>query len=228
MDCVKCGAPLAPRTSLCSFCGALNEIDLRSLESRYESTGVSDRICPRCEQPMQGVRIDAAGGMTLERCDNCLGLFFDPEEAEAVLDAGANPHAAVDLKRMQRIIEDEAPVSTHKSMYVKCPVCRKMMNRDKFGARSGVIVDRCAEHGVWMDGGELSQLLKWMRAGGKTLAERRRREEIEQQERKKRTGQLHIPMTNKSAASSRGIEIDLDDDWLLPTLLGAAVGFFLK
>jgi Zn-finger nucleic acid-binding protein len=38
-----------------------------------------------------------------------------------------------------------------------------------FGGKSGVIIDRCGAHGVWLEGSELRRLLEWWRAGGKLL-----------------------------------------------------------
>jgi len=43
------------------------------------------------------------------------------------------------------------------------------MARRSFGHRSGVVVDRCQEHGVWLDNGELIHLLEWKKAGGQML-----------------------------------------------------------
>ena len=63
------------------------------------------------------------------------------------------------------------------------------MNRVNFGAKSGVIVDRCKEHGVWLDGGELRQLFEWMKLGGQLLEQERQeqqRKEVEQREKEQR------------------------------------------
>jgi Zn-finger nucleic acid-binding protein len=40
------------------------------------------------------------------------------------------------------------------------------MQRMNYKAISGVIVDRCLRHGVWLDGGELRQIFEWKKAGG--------------------------------------------------------------
>jgi Zn-finger nucleic acid-binding protein len=32
--------------------------------------------------------------------------------------------------------------------------------------KSGIVVDVCGEHGIWLDCDELSHLIAWMRAGG--------------------------------------------------------------
>jgi Zn-finger nucleic acid-binding protein len=55
------------------------------------------------------------------------------------------------------------------------------MNRVNFGARSGVIVDQCPRHGMWLEGGELRRLLEWRKAGGQILNERRRAERLEEE-----------------------------------------------
>ncbi|MFO7628090.1 MAG: zf-TFIIB domain-containing protein, partial [Prochlorococcaceae cyanobacterium] len=59
-----------------------------------------------------------------------------------------------------------------------------LMNRSLQGKRSGVVVDRCRDHGVWLDAGELLQLLEWARAGG-VLLDQQRREEEQLQERRR-------------------------------------------
>ena len=39
------------------------------------------------------------------------------------------------------------------------------MNRKNFGAKSGVIIDTCGEHGLWFDASELDLILSWIQAG---------------------------------------------------------------
>jgi Zn-finger nucleic acid-binding protein len=43
------------------------------------------------------------------------------------------------------------------------------MNRVNYGQRSGVIVDKCMHHGVWLDCGEITHLMEWKQAGGQLL-----------------------------------------------------------
>jgi Zn-finger nucleic acid-binding protein len=40
---------------------------------------------------------------------------------------------------------------------------------------------RCRDHGVWLDAGELRQLLEWARAGGALLDQQQRQQEQEQE-----------------------------------------------
>ena len=64
--------------------------------------------------------------------------------------------------------------------YRPCPVCQTLMNRKLHCKRSGVILDSCCDHGIWLEAGELRQLLEWSRAGGKKLNQDRRA--LEQQQ----------------------------------------------
>jgi Zn-finger nucleic acid-binding protein len=44
-------------------------------------------------------------------------------------------------------------------------VCGELMVRRNFGETSGVVVDVCSPHGVWLDRGELGQLLEFCATG---------------------------------------------------------------
>jgi len=41
-----------------------------------------------------------------------------------------------------------------------------------FAYRSGVVVDHCKDHGIWLDSGEITHLMEWKKAGGQLLHER--------------------------------------------------------
>jgi Zn-finger nucleic acid-binding protein len=49
--------------------------------------------------------------------------------------------------------------------YRSCPECRQLMVPRQVG-KSGIVVDICGQHGIWLDCDELSHLIAWMRAGG--------------------------------------------------------------
>jgi hypothetical protein len=44
------------------------------------------------------------------------------------------------------------------------------MERVNYDEASGILVDSCMEHGVWLDGGELSRLETWAEAWDDQLA----------------------------------------------------------
>ncbi|NOX58240.1 MAG: zf-TFIIB domain-containing protein [Planctomycetes bacterium] len=166
MDCTNCGAPLPATSNLCTFCDTLNEVDLRGIPRRSGPATEGERNCPQCDQPLAVVGLQVGGGMSVDQCNRCHGLFFDPGELETLIDDSVSHVYEIDFKRLTNLVEEEGPRDLQTVQYVRCPECGKMMNRKSYGPRSGVIVDRCREHGIWLNGRELNLLLKWTKAGG--------------------------------------------------------------
>ena len=54
--------------------------------------------------------------------------------------------------------------------YRPCADCQKLMQRRQYAPGSGVIIDICRDHGVWLDSDELPRILEWLRAGGSLAA----------------------------------------------------------
>ncbi|HKX45900.1 MAG TPA: zf-TFIIB domain-containing protein, partial [Planctomycetota bacterium] len=48
----------------------------------------------------------------------------------------------------------------------RCPECQAQMQRANFQKRSGVIIDRCHEHGTWLDSDELERIAAYILGGG--------------------------------------------------------------
>jgi len=47
---------------------------------------------------------------------------------------------------------------------LRCPVCRVEMDRGRFAATSTVVIDACPhQHGLWLDAGELGEVLRYAR-----------------------------------------------------------------
>ena len=44
----------------------------------------------------------------------------------------------------------------------ECPICKKKMEVE---IQEGISIDTCAEHGIWLDRGELGNMLAQVRAG---------------------------------------------------------------
>lgn len=186
--CSNCQAPLAAGTLVCDYCGNRTDIDLKGIHYYTTHDSDSPRICPRCTVKLKTIDLKLHGRFLIERCEDCYGLFFDPGELEALLEATVTNVFEIDRAGLHAINADRQP-DQYPIAYIKCPVCSQLMHRVNFGAKSGVIVDRCREHGVWLDGGELRQLFEWMKLGGQLLEQERRqqqRKEAEQREQEQR------------------------------------------
>lgn len=204
--CSHCSAPLPANTLLCKYCGTRNDIDLRTAPFTVEKPA-TERICPNCDTALQTVLIKFAEPFSIERCNTCHGLFFDPGEVEALLESSVSNVFDINAQLIDNINSDRYRKS-QPIRYVKCPVCRVLMNRVNFGQRSGVVVDRCISHGVWLDSGELVHLMEWKKAGGQLLQQKAAQQA--QQQRNKQ----HVPLPysdDRGGILGKGLETDLLD-----------------
>jgi len=226
--CTSCSAPLPDGSPLCAYCGARNDIDLKGIHYYTTHDNDTPRICPRCDVKLKTIDLKLNGAFLIERCDQCLGLFFDPGELEALLEATVTNVFLIDRPGLDSINvhrePDQYPVS-----YIKCPVCSQLMNRVNIGAKSGVVVDRCKAHGLWLDGGELRHLFEWMKLGGKLLDQERQdqlhKEELkrENEQREKLAGYRTDPSQfDLHAETLRHSDPDLFD------LVYTAIRFFTR
>ena len=113
------------------------------------------------------IEIASEPPVNIDRCTSCLGMFFNPGEMESLLDARTNPLVWLDTAQLNQIAADFA--GDEEVVYRKCPVCAERMSRVNFGRHSGVIIDQCGAHGVWLDGSKLRRLTEWWRAGGRLI-----------------------------------------------------------
>ncbi|MBF0229480.1 MAG: zf-TFIIB domain-containing protein [Desulfamplus sp.] len=219
--CINCAAPLPSNSIECEYCGSKNDTDLRGIHDFTTEEPQTNRICPNCNISLKTIDLKIGGKFLIERCEECFGLFFDPGELEAIIDASVKNVYTINLKKLDNINLSMTP-KNNKVVYIKCPVCSNFMNRVSFGTKSGVVVDRCKEHGIWLNAGELRHLFEWKKAGGQLLHEQREREkterkerEQERREREKRgyldTNDLSYYSISDSRSSPRKHDIDIID-----------------
>ena len=170
-NCTSCSAPLSGPSTICEYCGRRNDTNLHGIHKYTVTRPESERTCPRCDIPLQTINLKKDEKFYIERCDQCMGLFFDQNELEALLELSVTNVFQIDRKRLDTINKELYYRDATQAHYIKCPVCREFMGRKNFGAKSGVIIDRCNNDGVWLDGGELKRLLEWKKAGGQLLHE---------------------------------------------------------
>ena len=181
MNCPSCSAPVPPRGVVCTYCGGRLDVDLQGW-CHLQPIDLSDSLtCPEGHGALQTLELpgqsgdDGAlpAGLRLGRCAHCLGLFLPLGSLEQLLDQAVGRVWSVDRQLLNQLAEAPragvAPVR-----YRPCPSCGDLMHRRLHGTRSGVVVDRCRDHGLWLDAGELRQLLEWARAGGALLDQDRR------------------------------------------------------
>lgn len=106
--------------------------------------------CPVCESPLVVVEREE---IELDWCISCLGLWFDEGELELL---GEKAGRILDVEDLGRQGGRVVRTGTR-----RCPRCPDRMEQFSLPASGSeeIIVDRCKNHGFWLDRGELGAIM---------------------------------------------------------------------
>ena len=145
--CHHCQQPVSTETRVCAFCGADNAPPVLR----------SQGVCPKCRTPLDYTEFHDT---PINPCPECGGIWLEKEsfdwltsEREVYADKSI-PHTYT------------RPPIPPQGPYVLCPCCDDYMVRINFKRMSGIMVDYCRQHGVWLDAGELEQIRCFIANGG--------------------------------------------------------------
>ena len=192
MNCPCCAAPIPSHGVICVYCGHRIDVDLQGSSKSTSENDLYTFQCPDCSLLLESIIIESTNGitgenLTVSRYSNYLGLFVQRNILDMILDTRVRQPSEIDFQLLTSLENSNRSLVKGWS-YRPCPACQTLMNRKLHGKRSGVIVDSCREHGIWLDAGELRQLMEWSRAGGEKLNQEDRafekHQDIERQKRK--------------------------------------------
>lgn len=137
--------------------------------SEEATAGAYDRdlVCPRCDAFMSRRQ---HGEFATHDCPDCGGVYLDAEAIHAIVSGEAQTVANALRDAYPQV---DAPAINAERIYVRCPVCPKLMNRTQFALGAKTIVDVCKGHGTFFDAGELPRVIDFVMRGGLELAARR-------------------------------------------------------
>lgn len=105
--------------------------------------------CPKCSQQMAEHTLSTlSGGVTVDRCTGCRGIWFDLGEAELLKD-----------KWMSDFIDDGDPnvgKQHNKIRDIDCPRCSKRMAKLSDPVQTHILYEACPDHGMYFDAGEFT------------------------------------------------------------------------
>ena len=186
MHCKDCRRPMPHNRVQCVYCGGSPEKD---------APGFRAPLCLSCKGVMKS---HPDYEKAVLQCKHCKSLWFGVGVLERML---AELEVEVELRTSND--PDMPPVVPPKRKpqpveYRRCPSCDMPMKRENYKRISGIIIDRCLQHGTYLDGGELEALMEFMKAGGQAAAdfhdetirrgqtEKRARDAVREKERAKR------------------------------------------
>src|SRR5688572_27846764 len=142
VQCAKCFGTMFEGARFCQHCGALGA--QRRLRDEARLT------CPRCRTPaapkeplMEPAELN---DIPLDECSACGGVWLDHGTFRRVC---AHAEAQADTLDMLTVMRGSAAIEPVR--YLRCPLCDKLMDRRNYASRSGVIVELCPAHGMWLD-----------------------------------------------------------------------------
>jgi len=181
--CPECSARMASDAHFCMECGVKIEVQaLAALPSKAE--------CPRCKGEL---RTRAVGATSVIECGACGGLWLAHATFEGLCqrtDEGKLVSRSMPAAQVRR-----AEVADSVA-YLPCPTCKQLMNRKNYGGASGVILDVCREHGVWLDHAELEKVMRFIESGGLDHVRRREIERLEERKRRAESSAPSMPLTD--------------------------------
>ena len=147
--CHGCGKPVPSPLGACAGCGAkcLAWTDAVAHELR----------CPRCNGRLERVAI---GQVHVEQCARCMGCFLRTEDfSELIHEQELGERVGL------AFVPPEGRALPRQTLLglVHCPHCPREMERTRFDQRAELVIDICPPHGMWLDAGELTMLLAYVR-----------------------------------------------------------------
>lgn len=109
-------------------------------------------ICPVCKYDMLVVEYK---NIELDYCNGCRGVWFDSGELDLLLKSYGleEPKTFFD-----GIFNSQEAASAEKKR--NCPICSDKMKKATVGGQPEILIDACPDkHGLWFDGGEVTQLI---------------------------------------------------------------------
>ena len=145
--CEYCGKEINKKYMICPLCGG----------HLHEGEKFLTPECPRCKVSLT---VHFKSGEEYDICPKCGGLWLDRGEFR-LFTREYDVYRKDDDKGEYLREPSKDPLE-----YIPCVRCGKLMNRKNFAKLSGLILDECGTHGVWLDSGELGKIRHFIADGG--------------------------------------------------------------
>jgi Zn-finger nucleic acid-binding protein len=193
LNCPNCGAAVSADAPNCPFCST--RLQTVACARCHGMMWLGSKFCPHCAGPAEPILIGAESGHDCPRCNvplthlafahalaeecpRCRGLWMQAADFDRICSDAEAQTAASGFARIP------VPPMPSEELYPRCPACTDRMSRQNFARRSGIMINICRAHGVWLDGDELRQIIEFIRAGGMDRARLLEKEQLESARRR--------------------------------------------
>ena len=182
-NCPNCGAAAKPDWVSCVYCHA--SISTRVCPTCFHAVAVGMRHCQHCGaeisplQPVREIEIKClrcssvlqahpVGQHSIPVCPQCGGIWLDKSIFRDICSQVDVQQTLLDFRFAEPAHSSTGNSPTRRSQqtYIHCPECGKLMAHKSFAHGSGVVLDWCRSHGVWLDRQELHHIAEFIRKDG--------------------------------------------------------------
>lgn len=128
--------------------------------------------CPRCQTQLKAINLSEFNDAEVHLCPNCEGGWY-PQASLDSLTIESN-REAVERSELAPTLEADQLDKIDLDAPVNCPECGREMERFSYPLAPDTALDRCDDHGAWLDDGELGVMLEQIAANKKLLEETRK------------------------------------------------------
>lgn len=221
LNCPNCGAAVSTDAPNCPFCSSRLQTaacarchGMMWRGSKFcphcagQATPIimgaqSGHNCPRCTVPLKHVAFAHA---LAEECPRCSGLWMEAADFDRICSDAQAQTAASGFAHIP------VQFNGNEEYYPRCPECPERMSRHNFARRSGVMINICRAHGVWLDGDELRQVIEFIRAGGMDHVREQEKQQLETARRRLASERRSAAVAAQTTGYSRYSGADLAGD----------------
>ena len=163
--CPGCMTRCSDRGRFCHSCG-------QALTADTGTGTATDLGCPACQDSRSLHSRELPDGTGFLECHVCCGMWLSKGAFETVVKRTREravpfePEHSAARRALDPGATRKQIVPQEKWSYRRCPTCSQLMARRNYGRASGVIIDQCRDHGVWLDHDELKDIVDWLGKGG--------------------------------------------------------------
>ena len=108
--------------------------------------------CPKCQSDQLSSMMYE--GVDIQRCSQCHGIWLAEDRLRTIVETKEDEFSKEVITSAINDAFAGIP-EEQRDKALQCPECSADMRAVNSEYGSGIIIDRCAEHGVWLDEGEL-------------------------------------------------------------------------
>jgi Zn-finger nucleic acid-binding protein len=205
--CPECFARCAEDSRFCIACG----VAFRPEPLRIDGHELPCPVCSVLMPPRQ------VSGIGLNECLTCHGLWAPGDSFDLLVGRAIDARQSAGPAELQVLKPRVAGANPagQSVQYRECPECDGYMQRRNYRKKSGVIIDSCPSHGIWLDADELEQIAGFILSG--SVGSPAQPETAEERQRKAATAAAiaRIPVQRGErefgGTSNRSVERDVVD-----------------